>query len=187
MPNFIKIGQTVAEIWRFNCFQNGGCPPSWIWEIQIFLTVWAVKRAILRIYAKFREDLPIRCCDIAIFVVFAVNVPRVKKKTDTTLTDNFSSNHTPKCWTVSHLAKTTSWLLRSTVVYLIDLSTGGNYTLNIQTTHPFLRPTLQSVQCVGLLQWCTVFKAVNVLVHLCVICKRISTVSQLKWRQNSNL
>jgi len=24
MPNFIKIGQTVAEIWRFNGFQNGG-------------------------------------------------------------------------------------------------------------------------------------------------------------------
>jgi len=36
MPNFIKIGQTVAEIWRFNCFQNGGRPPSWILEIQIF-------------------------------------------------------------------------------------------------------------------------------------------------------
>jgi len=24
MPNFLKIGQTVAEIWRFNGFQNGG-------------------------------------------------------------------------------------------------------------------------------------------------------------------
>jgi len=24
MPNFIKIGQTVGEIWRFNGFQNGG-------------------------------------------------------------------------------------------------------------------------------------------------------------------
>jgi len=24
VPNFIKIGQTVAEIWRFNGFQNGG-------------------------------------------------------------------------------------------------------------------------------------------------------------------
>jgi len=23
MPNFINIGHTVAEIWRFNCFQNG--------------------------------------------------------------------------------------------------------------------------------------------------------------------
>jgi len=25
-----KIGQTIAEIWRFNGFQNGGRPPSWI-------------------------------------------------------------------------------------------------------------------------------------------------------------
>ena len=34
--NFIKIGQTFAEIWRFNGFQNNGCPPSWICKIQIF-------------------------------------------------------------------------------------------------------------------------------------------------------
>jgi len=33
MPNFSRIGQTVAEIWLFNCFQNGGRPPSWIFEI----------------------------------------------------------------------------------------------------------------------------------------------------------
>ena len=32
LPNFIKIGQTVAKIWWFNgFFQNGGCPPLWIW------------------------------------------------------------------------------------------------------------------------------------------------------------
>jgi len=36
MPNFIKIGQTVAKIWRFNGFQNSGRPPSWILEILIF-------------------------------------------------------------------------------------------------------------------------------------------------------
>jgi len=36
IPNFIKIGKTVAEIWRFNGFENGGRPPSWILEIQIF-------------------------------------------------------------------------------------------------------------------------------------------------------
>jgi len=24
VPNFVKIGQTVAEIWRFDGFQNGG-------------------------------------------------------------------------------------------------------------------------------------------------------------------
>jgi len=30
VPNFLNIGQTVAEIWRFNGYQNGGRPPSWI-------------------------------------------------------------------------------------------------------------------------------------------------------------
>jgi len=30
MPKFIKIGDAIAEIWRFNSFQNGGRPPSWI-------------------------------------------------------------------------------------------------------------------------------------------------------------
>ena len=36
LPNFIKIGQTVAEIWQFNGFHIGGRPPFWILEIQIF-------------------------------------------------------------------------------------------------------------------------------------------------------
>ena len=43
----------MLDFWKFN-----------------FLTVWAVKRPILRIHAKFHEDLLIRCCDIAIFVFF---------------------------------------------------------------------------------------------------------------------
>jgi len=31
MPNFVKIGQTVAEIWQFfDFFQDCGRPPSWI-------------------------------------------------------------------------------------------------------------------------------------------------------------
>jgi len=30
VPNFIKIGRFSTEIWRFNDFQNGGRPPSWI-------------------------------------------------------------------------------------------------------------------------------------------------------------
>jgi len=51
-------------------FLNGGRPPSWILEIQIFLTVWTVKRSILHNHAKFHEDRSIHCCDIAIFVVF---------------------------------------------------------------------------------------------------------------------
>jgi len=36
LQNFIKIGQTVVEIWRFNGFQNGGRPSSSILEIQFF-------------------------------------------------------------------------------------------------------------------------------------------------------
>jgi len=36
VPNFIKIGRTVAKIWRLNGFQNGGRAPSWICEIRIF-------------------------------------------------------------------------------------------------------------------------------------------------------
>ena len=39
-------------------------------EKSIFLTVWAVNRPILHNRANFREDLSIRCCDIAIFVIF---------------------------------------------------------------------------------------------------------------------
>ena len=39
LPNFIKIGQTVAEIWRFDgFFQNGGRPPSWICWAPIGIT-----------------------------------------------------------------------------------------------------------------------------------------------------
>jgi len=30
MSNFIKVGQTVAEVWQFNGFQRGGRPPSCI-------------------------------------------------------------------------------------------------------------------------------------------------------------
>jgi len=69
LPNFIKIGQTVAEIWRFNSFHNVVCQPSWILEIQFFLMIWALKRPILHNHVKFREDLSIPC-DIAICVVF---------------------------------------------------------------------------------------------------------------------
>ena len=34
VPNFTKISQTVAEIWRFNGLKNGGHSRSWICEIQ---------------------------------------------------------------------------------------------------------------------------------------------------------
>jgi len=70
VPNFIKIGQTVAEIWRFYCFQNGGGPPSWICEIGNFLMVCAVTGHILHQRTKFHKDRSNRYGDIAIFVIF---------------------------------------------------------------------------------------------------------------------
>jgi len=39
VPNFIKIGRFFTEIWRFNDFQNGGRPPSWILKICSFCHV----------------------------------------------------------------------------------------------------------------------------------------------------
>jgi len=69
VPNFIKIGHTVAEIWRFYGFQNGGRPPSWILKFE-FLTVGAVNGAILHQCTKFRKDRSNRCRDVAIFVIF---------------------------------------------------------------------------------------------------------------------
>jgi len=36
LPDFMKIGLVVAEISRFNSFQNGGRPSSWIFIILIF-------------------------------------------------------------------------------------------------------------------------------------------------------
>jgi len=30
VPNFVKIGQTVAEIWRFDGFQNGGTVATYV-------------------------------------------------------------------------------------------------------------------------------------------------------------
>ena len=64
-PNFVAIGQTVAEIWRLcDFFQDGGRPPSWIceshiWTIQghlvVFITVQNLVRidAVVSIICKF--------------------------------------------------------------------------------------------------------------------------------------
>jgi len=42
MPNFEISGSVaVAEIWRFNGFQNGGYPPYWIFKnLKFYLPVW---------------------------------------------------------------------------------------------------------------------------------------------------
>jgi len=77
MPNFIKLGQTAVKIRRFNGFQNGGRPPSWICEIRIFLTVGAVKRPILHQRTKFRKNRPNLCGYIAIFVIFNMSAAAI--------------------------------------------------------------------------------------------------------------
>jgi len=35
----LKLDNFLTEIWRFNDFQNGGCPPFWILKICIFCPV----------------------------------------------------------------------------------------------------------------------------------------------------
>jgi len=71
-------GQTVADIWQFNGFPNVGRPPYWISEIQIFLTVGAVKRSISHQRTKFRKDRSNRCGNIAIFVIFKMAVQKLE-------------------------------------------------------------------------------------------------------------
>jgi len=69
MPNFIKIGQMAAKIWRFNGSQNGGLPPSWICAIRFFngQSGWETHFALA---TKFRKDRSNRCGYIAILVIF---------------------------------------------------------------------------------------------------------------------
>ena len=38
VPNFVQIGQGVAEIWPFSIFQDGGRPPSWICYTPVWTT-----------------------------------------------------------------------------------------------------------------------------------------------------
>ena len=68
MPNFVELGRTVAGIWPFSIFQDGGCPPSWIfksWEMLTAHTLRGAKNASscqilcrsvepLRRYGRFR-------------------------------------------------------------------------------------------------------------------------------------
>jgi len=75
VPNFIKIGQTVAEIWRFNIFfQNDGGPPSWICRAHIgttqedYLVVFIVVLSLVGI-AAFNN------IKVLIFCAFGLKMP----------------------------------------------------------------------------------------------------------------
>jgi len=54
VPNFVAIGQTIADIWRF-IFQNGGRRHLGFLKFEIFIGR-RLKRVELRHRAKFRGD-----------------------------------------------------------------------------------------------------------------------------------
>ena len=58
LPNFVLLFQTIAEIWSFSIFQDGGHPPCRISK------VW---RANMCNCTKFHADWSNRCRDMAIF------------------------------------------------------------------------------------------------------------------------
>ena len=55
VPNFIKIGWFCTVIWRFNDFQNGSRPPSWILHICIFCPVTLVSMPFCFLVQNFAE------------------------------------------------------------------------------------------------------------------------------------
>jgi len=55
VPKFIKIGRIFTEIWRFNDFQNGGRPPSWILKICSFCHVALVDMPFCFLIQNFAE------------------------------------------------------------------------------------------------------------------------------------
>ena len=75
MWNFVKIGQTDAEILRFYCFPKWRPPPSWISKIQ-FLAADTLERPNVRKPAKFHQYRPIRCWDMANFRFFKMAAVR---------------------------------------------------------------------------------------------------------------
>jgi len=70
MSDFIEIGQTVAEIWQFNGFQNGAVRHHGFVKFK-FLTVEKVKSPFFINAPNFvKKNRSTRCGDNAIFVIF---------------------------------------------------------------------------------------------------------------------
>jgi len=55
LPNFIKIGQFLTEIWRINDIQNGGRPPSCILIICSFCNVAFVSMPFCFLVQNFAD------------------------------------------------------------------------------------------------------------------------------------
>jgi len=80
MPNFIKIGQTVAEIWRFNYFQNGGRPPSWICEIRILASPFWISKI-----RNFNDRSAVRGQYASLYQILSKSVKQLQKYMDLTV------------------------------------------------------------------------------------------------------
>jgi len=61
---------TIAEVWRFYGFQNGGRPPSWIFEIRIFKRSRRLREPFCTGVPNFVKIGQTVGGDIAIFVIF---------------------------------------------------------------------------------------------------------------------
>jgi len=95
VPNFSKIGQTVAEIWRFNGFQNGGRPPSWILEIQIFQRSGRLRDPfciILPNFAKIRQSIAVISRFLLFFTMAAAAILFFEKLEILTVCPLYGSN-----------------------------------------------------------------------------------------------
>jgi len=66
MPYFPACGQPIDKILRFNGFQNGGRPPSWISKKIEISTADRVNRINVNQNARFRGDMSNRYWNLAI-------------------------------------------------------------------------------------------------------------------------
>jgi len=66
LPNFVKIGQFVAQMLWFSIFKNGNRPPYWIFKIVKHYWLCGPVEGEMHHPAKF-QNWSIHCGDIAIF------------------------------------------------------------------------------------------------------------------------
>jgi len=66
VPDFVKIGQTAAEIWLFSIFHNGGCRHLGLLKFQIFNGRYG-QEVELHQHAKFCQNWLNRGRHMAIF------------------------------------------------------------------------------------------------------------------------
>ena len=73
-PNFVVIGQTIAEIWRSRFFQNGGRPSSWICCAR----VWTIRKEHLVVVITVQNLVGIGAVGLVMIIYNNFNVLRVR-------------------------------------------------------------------------------------------------------------